>query len=50
MQQEIKILIAGLSKLEKGERYDNHVHPYYQLNHIVQGVYRQRPGVHRACR
>jgi AraC-like DNA-binding protein len=39
MQQEIKILIAGLSKLEKGERYDNHVHPYYQLNHIVQGVY-----------
>lgn len=39
MQQEIKILISGLSKLDKGETYKTHVHPYYQLNHIVRGKY-----------
>lgn len=39
MNQEIKILISGLSKIEMGETYEKHVHPYYQLNHIVRGKY-----------
>ncbi len=39
MQQEIKILISGLSKLNTGETYATHEHPYYQLNHIVRGRY-----------
>jgi AraC-like DNA-binding protein/quercetin dioxygenase-like cupin family protein len=37
--QEIKILISGLSKLAKGDSYERHEHPYYQLNHIVRGKY-----------
>jgi len=39
MQQEIKILMAGLSKVNIGETYATHEHPYYQLNHIVRGRY-----------
>lgn len=39
MNQEIKILISGLSKLDIGETYETHEHPYYQLNHIVRGKY-----------
>jgi len=39
MQQEIKILIAVLSKLNMGETYEPHEHPYYQLNHVVRGEY-----------
>jgi AraC-like DNA-binding protein len=40
MLQEIKILISGLSKLDIGESYEKHTHPYYQLNHIVRGTYK----------
>ncbi|HWQ79642.1 MAG TPA: AraC family transcriptional regulator [Anaerovoracaceae bacterium] len=39
MQQEIKILIAVLAKLDSGDTYKPHSHPYYQLNHIVQGSF-----------
>jgi AraC-like DNA-binding protein len=39
MIQEIKILISGLSKLDMGDSYKSHTHPYYQLNHIVRGKY-----------
>lgn len=39
MLQEIKILISGLSKLDMGDSYKRHTHPYYQLNHIVRGKY-----------
>jgi AraC-like DNA-binding protein/mannose-6-phosphate isomerase-like protein (cupin superfamily) len=39
MLQEIKILISGLSKLDIGDSYEKHEHPYYQLNHIVRGKY-----------
>lgn len=37
MQQEIKILISVLAKMDKGYTYHSHTHPYYQLNHIVKG-------------
>lgn len=40
MQQSIKILISGLSQLKVGYSYETHLHPYYQLNHIVQGTYK----------
>jgi len=39
MQQEIKILMAGLSKVNIGETFSTHEHPYYQLNHIVRGKF-----------
>lgn len=39
MQQEIKILIAVLAKMNPGDTYKPHSHPYYQLNHVVQGSY-----------
>jgi len=39
MHQEIKILISVLAKMEKGDTYKPHTHPYYQLNHIVQGSF-----------
>lgn len=39
MLQEIQILISGLSKLDTGNTYERHSHPYYQLNHIVRGRY-----------
>ncbi len=37
MHQEIKILISVLAKMKKGDTYQQHAHPYYQLNHIVRG-------------
>jgi len=40
MLQDIKILISGLSKLNTGDSYKPHNHPYYQLNHIVRGTYK----------
>ncbi len=39
MQQEIKILISVLSKMNAGDTYKPHAHPYYQLDHIVRGKY-----------
>jgi len=39
MIQEIKILISGISKLDVGNSYTLHSHPYYQLNHIIKGKY-----------
>jgi AraC-like DNA-binding protein len=39
MEQEIKILIAVLAKMNPGDVFKPHSHPYYQLNHIVQGTY-----------
>ena len=40
MQQEIKILISVLSKMNVGDTYKPHAHPYYQLDHIVRGRYK----------
>jgi len=37
--QEIKILISVMSKMNAGDRYKPHSHPYYQLDHIVRGSY-----------
>ena len=37
MQNEIKILVSALSKLESGCVFEAHTHPYYQLNHIIRG-------------
>jgi AraC-like DNA-binding protein len=39
MQQEIKILISVLAKMNGGETFKSHTHPHYQLDHIVQGSY-----------
>jgi AraC-like DNA-binding protein len=39
MQQEIKILISVLAKMNAGDIYKPHTHPYYQLDHIVKGSY-----------
>ncbi|WP_081411085.1 AraC family transcriptional regulator [Desulfotruncus alcoholivorax] len=39
IHQEIKILIAILSKMDAGVTYQPHTHPFYQLNHIVRGSY-----------
>jgi AraC-like DNA-binding protein len=39
MQQEIKILISVLSKMNVGDTFKSHTHPYYQLDHIVRGTY-----------
>lgn len=39
MNQEIKILISMMSKLDMGVAYNPHAHPYYQLDHIVSGRY-----------
>ncbi len=39
MQQEIKILISVLSKMNMGDMFKPHVHPYYQIDHIVRGKY-----------
>src|SRR5665647_929569 len=39
MQQEIKILISVLAKMDAGDIYKPHTHPYYQLDHIVKGSY-----------
>lgn len=39
MQREIKILLSGLAKMESGHTSKTHSHPYYQLDHIVQGSY-----------
>lgn len=44
MQQEIKILISVLAKLKKGDNYQPHTHPYYQLNHIVRGRFEYKVG------
>jgi AraC-like DNA-binding protein/mannose-6-phosphate isomerase-like protein (cupin superfamily) len=46
MLQDIKILISGLSKLDIGDSYKPHNHPYYQLNHIVRGTYKFTVGDH----
>ena len=39
MYKDLKILVAGLSKLGMDEKYKVHEHPYFQLNHIVAGKY-----------
>ncbi|HWQ77428.1 MAG TPA: AraC family transcriptional regulator [Anaerovoracaceae bacterium] len=39
MQQEIKMLYTGLAKMDAGYTFKTHSHPYYQLDHIVQGSY-----------
>lgn len=39
MEQTIKILISGMSKMNPEKLYKAHAHPYYQLNHIVRGKY-----------
>ncbi len=39
MLQEIKILISVLAKMNGGDTYKLHTHPYYQLDHIVRGSY-----------
>lgn len=39
MQQEIKILISVLSRLDSGAAFKSHAHPYYQLDHIVRGSF-----------
>ena len=39
MLQEIKILYSGLAKIDAGYTFKTHSHPYYQLDHIVQGSY-----------
>lgn len=36
-QPEIKVLMSILSKMDPGDNYRKHRHPYYQINHIVQG-------------
>lgn len=40
MNQEIKILISVMSKMNVGDTFDQHAHPYYQLDHIVRGKYK----------
>lgn len=47
MQQEIKILISVLAKMKKGDAYQTHTHPYYQLNHIVRGTFEYNVGGRR---
>lgn len=37
MYNDLKILMAVLSKLENDGYYKTHDHPYYQLNHVVSG-------------
>jgi AraC-like DNA-binding protein len=39
MQQDIKILIAVLAKLELNNSYKPHSHLFYQLNHIAEGTF-----------
>ncbi len=39
MRQEIKILISVLSKMNIGDTFQPHTHPYYQLDHIIRGSY-----------
>lgn len=37
--QEIKILISVMSKMNVGDTFKTHSHPYYQLDHIIRGRY-----------
>ena len=39
MNKDIKILISVMSKMNLGDTYQTHTHPYYQLDHIVRGKY-----------
>lgn len=39
MNSQIKILMAGVSKMNREGTYKAHKHPFYQLNHILVGEY-----------
>ena len=39
MNNQIKILMAGVSKMNREGKYKAHRHPFYQLNHILLGEY-----------
>jgi AraC-like DNA-binding protein len=39
MENRIKILMSGVSKMNPAGAFKAHRHPYYQLNHILRGVY-----------
>ncbi len=39
MNNQIKILMAGVSKMNQEGIYKAHKHPFYQLNHILVGEY-----------
>ncbi|WP_312433348.1 AraC family transcriptional regulator [Lacrimispora sp.] len=37
MQDNIKILMSGVSKMNQTGIYQPHTHPHYQLNHVLRG-------------
>ena len=39
MENRIKILMSGVSKMNPAGSFQTHKHPYYQLNHILRGTY-----------
>ena len=39
MQNQIKLLMSGVSKMNQTGIFKAHAHPYYQLNHILRGEY-----------
>lgn len=44
MLKEIKILFSVIAKMSMKDTYKPHAHPYYQLNHIIQGRYEYKIG------
>lgn len=39
MENRVKILMSGVSKMNPDGAFKTHRHPYYQLNHILRGAY-----------
>jgi len=44
MNEDIKILMATMSKIELGGAFRKHAHPYYQLNHVASGEFSCQSG------